>query len=79
MSEGVKHGPPGAFKERLEAGVVREVCAQHLAGYKIPKSFVRTPKVMRSPAGKADYRWAKQVAARDTHTHHDDRDTAAAL
>jgi fatty-acyl-CoA synthase len=58
---------------------LREVCAQHLAGYKIPKSFVRTPKVMRSPAGKADYRWAKQVAARDTHTHHDDRDTAAAL
>jgi 3-oxocholest-4-en-26-oate---CoA ligase len=42
---------------------LREVCAQHLAGYKIPKSFVRTPKVMRSPAGKADYRWAQQVAA----------------
>jgi 3-oxocholest-4-en-26-oate---CoA ligase len=58
---------------------LREVCAQHLAGYKIPKSFVRTTKVVRSPAGKADYRWAKQVAARDTHTHHDDRDTAAAL
>jgi 3-oxocholest-4-en-26-oate---CoA ligase len=58
---------------------LREVCAQHLAGYKIPKSFVRTTKVVRSPAGKADYRWAKQVAARDTHSHHDDRDTAAAL
>jgi fatty-acyl-CoA synthase len=58
---------------------LREVCAQHLVGYKIPKSFVRTTKVVRSPAGKADYRWAKQVAARDTHTHHDDRDTAAAL
>jgi hypothetical protein len=40
---------------------------------------VRTTKVVRSPAGKADYRWAKQVAARDTHSHHDDRDTAAAL
>jgi fatty-acyl-CoA synthase len=58
---------------------LREVCAQHLASYKIPKSFVLTTKVERSPAGKADYRWAKQVAARDTHTHHDDRDTAAAL
>jgi fatty-acyl-CoA synthase len=58
---------------------LRDACAQHLAGYKIPKSFVRTPKVMRSPAGKADYRWAKQVATRDADTHHDDRDTAAAL
>jgi 3-oxocholest-4-en-26-oate---CoA ligase len=58
---------------------LRDACAQHLAGYKIPKSFVRTTKVVRSPAGKADYRWAKQVAARDTHTHHDDRDAAAAL
>jgi 3-oxocholest-4-en-26-oate---CoA ligase len=42
---------------------LRSACAQHLAGYKIPKSFVRTPTIMRSPAGKADYRWAKQVAA----------------
>jgi fatty-acyl-CoA synthase len=42
---------------------LREACAQHLAGYKIPKSFVRTPKIVRSPAGKADYRWAKHVAA----------------
>ena len=25
--------------------------------------FIRTDKVMRSPAGKADYRWAKDVAA----------------
>src|ERR1700739_4786659 len=58
---------------------LREACAQHLARYKIPKSFVRTTEVVRSPAGKADYRWAKQVAARDTHSHHDDRDTAAAL
>lgn len=39
-----------------------EVCARQIARYKIPKAFVRTPKIERSPAGKADYRWAKHVA-----------------
>jgi fatty-acyl-CoA synthase len=39
-----------------------EVCRTSIARYKIPKAFIRTPKVMRSPAGKADYRWAKEVA-----------------
>jgi fatty-acyl-CoA synthase len=39
-----------------------EVCRQSIARYKIPKAFIRTPKVVRSPAGKADYRWAKEVA-----------------
>jgi acyl-CoA synthetase (AMP-forming)/AMP-acid ligase II len=40
-----------------------EVCRTSIARYKIPKAFIRTPKVVRSPAGKADYRWAKDVAA----------------
>jgi 3-oxocholest-4-en-26-oate---CoA ligase len=39
------------------------VCGKSIARYKIPKAFVRMPKVVRSPAGKADYRWAKEVAA----------------
>jgi 3-oxocholest-4-en-26-oate---CoA ligase len=39
-----------------------EVCTRSIARYKIPKAFIHTPKVMRSPAGKADYRWAKTVA-----------------
>ncbi|MCW2511957.1 MAG: Long-chain-fatty-acid--CoA ligase [Mycobacterium sp.] len=39
-----------------------EVCRTAIARYKIPKAFIRTPKVVRSPAGKADYRWAKSVA-----------------
>lgn len=34
-----------------------EACRAHIADYKIPKAFVRTAKVVRSPAGKADYRW----------------------
>jgi acyl-CoA synthetase (AMP-forming)/AMP-acid ligase II len=39
------------------------VCAERIARYKVPKLFIRTTKVVRSPAGKADYRWAKTVAA----------------
>jgi fatty-acyl-CoA synthase len=38
-----------------------EVCQRTIARYKVPKAFIRTPKVMRSPAGKADYRWAGAV------------------
>ena len=40
-----------------------DICRQHVARYKLPKAIIRTAKVQRSPAGKADYRWAKQVAA----------------
>ena len=39
------------------------VCRTQIASYKIPKAFIRTQKVVRSPAGKADYRWAKSIAA----------------
>ncbi|MFC5730032.1 MULTISPECIES: AMP-binding protein [Nocardioides] len=34
-----------------------------LAGYKVPRDVVLVPEVRRTPAGKADYKWAKQVAA----------------
>ena len=40
-----------------------EACREHIADYKVPKAFIRTDHVVRSPAGKADYRWAKAVAA----------------
>lgn len=36
---------------------------QRLARYKLPKAIVRVDAVLRSPAGKADYRWAKDIAA----------------
>ncbi len=45
-----------------------ETCQQHIARYKLPKAIIRTAKVQRSPAGKADYRWAKQVAAESVST-----------
>lgn len=37
-------------------------CKAHLAGYKVPKHLVLVDRVVRSPAGKADYRWALQTA-----------------
>ena len=39
-----------------------EACRAHVADYKVPKAFIRIDHVVRSPAGKADYRWAKAVA-----------------
>ncbi len=36
---------------------------RHIARYKLPKAFVFVDDVVRSPSGKADYRWAKQIAA----------------
>jgi fatty-acyl-CoA synthase len=37
--------------------------AEHrLSRYKLPRKLVLVPHMVRSPAGKADYRWAKQVA-----------------
>jgi acyl-CoA synthetase (AMP-forming)/AMP-acid ligase II len=33
-----------------------------IAGYKLPRDLVSVQEVVRSPSGKADYRWAKDVA-----------------
>ena len=40
-------------------------CRASLAGYKVPRSLVLVDHVERSPAGKADYRWAQRAAAGD--------------
>jgi acyl-CoA synthetase (AMP-forming)/AMP-acid ligase II len=37
-------------------------CRTRLAGYKIPRQLVITDAIQRSPSGKADYRWAREVA-----------------
>ncbi|MGV0852868.1 acyl-CoA synthetase [Mycolicibacterium phlei] len=36
--------------------------ANSIARYKLPKAVVFRPKIERSPAGKADYRWAREQA-----------------
>lgn len=53
---------------RLKAGAITteasllEVAQNYIARFKLPKQFVFVETIVRSPAGKADYRWAKQVA-----------------
>ncbi|MBV7247925.1 acyl-CoA synthetase [Streptomyces sp. MW-W600-10] len=51
----------GADALTLES--VQTHCRTRLAGYKIPRALVLADRIQRSPSGKADYRWAKTVAA----------------
>jgi 3-oxocholest-4-en-26-oate---CoA ligase len=37
-------------------------CKRRMAGYKAPKRVVLVDHVVRSPSGKADYRWALATA-----------------
>ncbi|MGP4046135.1 acyl-CoA synthetase [Streptomyces sp. 2A115] len=50
---------------RLSLDDIQRHCRTHLAGYKIPRQLVITDTIQRSPSGKADYRWARSVAAAD--------------
>ena len=52
-----------AGKTASEESLLEE-CARHIARYKLPKAFVIADEVLRSPNGKADYRWAKAQVAR---------------
>ena len=51
-----------AGRQASEASLLAE-CAKHIARYKLPKAFVFAEEVLRSPNGKADYRWAKAQVA----------------
>ena len=55
----VVQAAPGA---RVEPAVLAAFIKDKLAAYKAPKHVVVVDKVVRSPAGKADYRWAKETA-----------------
>ncbi len=49
---------------RASEGDLLAECSRHLARYKLPKQFLFREQIVRSPSGKADYRWAKaQVEA----------------
>ncbi|MGH2726019.1 MAG: AMP-binding enzyme, partial [Actinomycetota bacterium] len=37
-------------------------CRASIAGYKVPRDLVIVEKVVRTPAGKPDYKWAKERA-----------------
>ncbi|WP_371673353.1 acyl-CoA synthetase [Streptomyces sp. NBC_00289] len=53
----LREGAPRPSLEDLQS-----YCRTHLAGYKIPRQIVITQTIRRSPSGKADYRWAREVA-----------------
>ena len=54
-----------------------EHCRGHLAGYKVPRHVVMVAHVLRSASGKADYRWASDVAnGSDTPARRDGRPAA---
>ena len=46
----------------LDPERLRTACRARLAAYKVPRLVVAAESVPRSPAGKADYRWARAVA-----------------
>lgn len=52
-----------APEAEFSAQTLEKICREHLAGYKVPRSIYVAERVVRSPAGKADYRWAKAYAA----------------
>jgi fatty-acyl-CoA synthase len=44
--------------------------SRRLARYKLPKAIIRVDAVVRGPAGKADYGWARDVAAQHVPARH---------
>ena len=51
---------------RVTDAELSDECAKHLARYKLPKAYIYRDAIVRSPSGKADYRWAKAQATGST-------------
>jgi acyl-CoA synthetase (AMP-forming)/AMP-acid ligase II len=47
-------------RPRIDA--LQEHCRAHLAGYKVPREVFVVDSVVRTPAGKPDYAWARSIA-----------------
>jgi len=54
---------PRAGAPAPDAATLVAFARERLAAYKSPKKVVAVDRILRSPAGKADYRWAREVAA----------------
>ena len=52
----------GIDEAEVLARDLQALCRETLAGYKVPKRIVWVDGVVRSPAGKPDYEWARAVA-----------------
>lgn len=44
---------------------LRSAAAEHISRYKLPRRIVRRNHIVRSPSGKADYRWAEREVVED--------------
>jgi 3-oxocholest-4-en-26-oate---CoA ligase len=53
---------PVTTEPLLTIDEVQRHCRDHLAGHKVPRLMFLVDKVPRSPSGKADYSWAKEIA-----------------
>lgn len=51
-----------AGQEGVSDDELLATASEHVARYKLPKAILRVDHVVRSPSGKADYRWAKEQA-----------------
>jgi 3-oxocholest-4-en-26-oate---CoA ligase len=45
----------------MRANRVANHCRTAIAGYKVPRELKVVDAIQRTPSGKADYRWAKQL------------------
>ena len=54
--------PPVDFALGDAIDALQAHARQTLAGYKIPRELVLVDTVERTPAGKADYSWARKIA-----------------
>jgi 3-oxocholest-4-en-26-oate---CoA ligase len=54
---------PATAGEEPTLDDVAEHCRRELAGYKVPRALSIVEEVVRTPAGKPDYRWASAVAS----------------
>ncbi|HEU5085730.1 MAG TPA: AMP-binding protein [Acidimicrobiales bacterium] len=52
-----------ALRDEVDDADLLEAASSRLARFKVPKAIVRVEQVRRSPAGKADYAWARAVAS----------------
>ena len=49
-----------------ELAELQAFCRTKLAGYKVPRQLHLTDEIPRTPVGKPDYRWAKDIATKGT-------------
>jgi acyl-CoA synthetase (AMP-forming)/AMP-acid ligase II len=54
-----------SFTLYLDPANAQRSCRELVAGYKIPRQLTTVATMQRSPAGKADYPWAQDVATTD--------------